>query len=755
MAEQNKVTTVPATNQLPQLLIDNMAVSYIGKLMSETEMKTFSINTIIKVLLILSIDEIRKGVTGAITLGKDNIPTIFKYLWGKAFILGLFTNKIKMPFRKKVVLEPVIENKIVGSYYNFEWKNCHIYSKMIYNQITNNKNCKFNKFYGKVINTIEHGKNLYSIDYRDVKIPIDNDNDKSLEIDLITFKSDMTFEMSNRKVSMCDYLVDTEFTKLLRKCTNCLVKKYELGDDDYRYGGNYIKRIMGYKENIGHKNTTKSELIANSPKTLIEETATKYIMLLYPDFDVRKIYIELQIILYHVHCCFPDFNQHKLSITGSTYGDQLLNSLKQLQFKEINFYEILKDNISSGDNAKGNNIYSSMCNLEILRDKNNKRFIDNDNNNNQDVKKDMNIRITSKNIYSDEELVNSFIKFLESNSDGKMIKAKEVHIFELKLKINKKVSKEDNPEYASWKELKDEIMSKNKESNPFSIPRPPPQFIEKVVLEKEIIKTDINETFKSMDTLYLPNNVSTNLLKILDNFMNKKTGLFTRLGIPHKLGICLYGKPGTGKSTTIKVIGSYLGKDIYYVNMNGITKNSELKLMFDFVIRKQCEGGIIVFEDFDCSCNIVKPREKTSINNLSDTSITNLKDTSITHLTDIFDTDELSLSYLLNLLDGTLCAKNTIFIITTNHIDHLDPALIRPGRCDIKIELKDCDRYQIKRIWQSVMEYNLDEEILNSVPEYKFTPAELIFHLLEYVYQVDISPQEILNDLYKKINLSI
>ncbi|MCJ7638171.1 MAG: AAA family ATPase, partial [Nitrososphaeraceae archaeon] len=372
----------------------------------------------------------------------------------------------------------------------------------------------------------------------------------------------------------------------------------------------------------------------------------------------------------------------------------------------------------------------------------------------------MSVKITSPNQYLDEELVAAFIQYLESNSNESIVqKGKEIHIYELKLSVNKKIEKVDNPEYITWKEFKDELLNtddssqdeitvptgkKKSKSNGsksnINIPKPPPQYIEKIIQEKEIVKTEVNATFKSMDTLYLPNGVSASLLKILDNFMNKKSGLFQRLGIPNKLGICIYGKMGTGKSTTIKVIGSYLGKDIYYVNMNGIAKNSELKMMFDFVIRKQCEGGIIVFEDIDVMSNIVQPRKQSEdINN--------------NNLTDVLNSDELNLSYLLNLLDGTLCAKNTIFIMTTNHIDHLDPALVRPGRCDIKIELKDCDRYQIRRIWESVMETQLDEVILNTVPEYKFTPADLIFHLIEYVYQVDVKPEVVFEALYKKLSL--
>jgi mitochondrial chaperone BCS1 len=48
---------------------------------------------------------------------------------------------------------------------------------------------------------------------------------------------------------------------------------------------------------------------------------------------------------------------------------------------------------------------------------------------------------------------------------------------------------------------------------------------------------------------------------------------------------------------------------------------------------------------------------------------------------------ELSFSALLNTLDGAGAVEGSITILTTNHREQLDPALIRPGRCDRSFEL--------------------------------------------------------------------
>jgi len=93
--------------------------------------------------------------------------------------------------------------------------------------------------------------------------------------------------------------------------------------------------------------------------------------------------------------------------------------------------------------------------------------------------------------------------------------------------------------------------------------------------------------------------------------------------------------------------------------------------------------------------------------------------------------DKLTLSYLLNLLDGTLCHDNTFFIMTTNHVNNLDPALIRNGRVDVSIELKYCDHYQIASIYEKILKNPLESVILEKIKEYKHRPIDIINHILK------------------------
>ena len=115
----------------------------------------------------------------------------------------------------------------------------------------------------------------------------------------------------------------------------------------------------------------------------------------------------------------------------------------------------------------------------------------------------------------------------------------------------------------------------------------------------------------------------------------------------------------------------------------------------------------------------------------------------------INDSDKLNLSFLLNVLDGTMAPENFIFVMTTNHIDKLDPALIRPGRMDINIELKKCDRYQLKCIYQDLYNKILSEELIQKFPEFTYIVAEVILHLFHNMYHKDIEQNELMAKFIK------
>jgi DNA replication protein DnaC len=121
--------------------------------------------------------------------------------------------------------------------------------------------------------------------------------------------------------------------------------------------------------------------------------------------------------------------------------------------------------------------------------------------------------------------------------------------------------------------------------------------------------TYITEKSKDFDTLYLREDDHGKLKGVLDSFKSKKA-LLESLGLPNKLGVLLYGLPGTGKTSCIWTIATYLQKDIYYVNLSTVETNKELQMIFNYVTENGFNSGILVFEDIDAMTDVVHSRIK-------------------------------------------------------------------------------------------------------------------------------------------------
>lgn len=256
------------------------------------------------------------------------------------------------------------------------------------------------------------------------------------------------------------------------------------------------------------------------------------------------------------------------------------------------------------------------------------------------------------------------------------------------------------------------------------IPPKPEKIIE---MEVEISKANctlIKCDKKPMEYLYLQEEDKKLLSSYLKNFKTNRD-LYERMGITYKGGILLSGVPGCGKSSTIVGIATYLNKDIYYINLGSIETNNELKICIDYVKVNSQKGGIIIFEDIDCMTDVVFQR-KEELEKKKEEDKEEIK-------------DKLSLSCLLNLLDGTMAPEDVIFIITTNHKDKLDTALIRPGRMDISIELRKCNKYQFGRIYEDMYGNPVPLEYLRRFKEYEFIVAEVIMHLFHNIHNKDMN----------------
>jgi len=196
----------------------------------------------------------------------------------------------------------------------------------------------------------------------------------------------------------------------------------------------------------------------------------------------------------------------------------------------------------------------------------------------------------------------------------------------------------------------------------------------------------------------------------VDQF-EKKEGKYAIKGYPHKLGLLLSGIPGTGKRSLIKALLNYTKRHIVNMPLNRITTNAQfMKVMFN---RKytDLQGNphdldfkdiIFVLEDVDACTDVVFRRtfDASGMHKQSGGGGDPVKreeipqklaeertETQAKKVVRSLIRDQLSLSGIFNVLDGVVETPGRIVVITSNHPDMLDPALIRPGRIDRHLHL--------------------------------------------------------------------
>ena len=175
----------------------------------------------------------------------------------------------------------------------------------------------------------------------------------------------------------------------------------------------------------------------------------------------------------------------------------------------------------------------------------------------------------------------------------------------------------------------------------------------------------IHKTFTpiSLERVVCDDTAKLNLIADIEKWSGSKKA-YANLGLTHKRSYLLYGEPGNGKTSIVMAIAREFERDIYYLDINGAANEEQLRRAFGTIPKR----SILLMEDID---QIWGRMEDGKWNPRLPAN----KDCKITF------------SLFLNLLNGVLDKDDMLLFMTTNKLDLLDEALIRPGRVDYRMEV--------------------------------------------------------------------
>ncbi|CAE6438917.1 unnamed protein product [Rhizoctonia solani] len=205
---------------------------------------------------------------------------------------------------------------------------------------------------------------------------------------------------------------------------------------------------------------------------------------------------------------------------------------------------------------------------------------------------------------------------------------------------------------------------------------------------------------RPMSSIVLAPGVKEMLLSDTRDFLKSEKWYADR-GIPFRRGYLLHGVPGSGKSSLIHAIAGELALDIYVVSLSSSWINDATLTALMGRVPARC---IVLLEDLDAAFTRSTSRDQQSTgaptaekkDDGKDNNDSNNKDEKKQE-----DINTLSLSGLLNALDGVAASEGRILFATTNHLERLDPALSRPGRMDVWIEFKNATKWQCEQLFNN------------------------------------------------------
>ena len=264
------------------------------------------------------------------------------------------------------------------------------------------------------------------------------------------------------------------------------------------------------------------------------------------------------------------------------------------------------------------------------------------------------------------------------------------------------------------REIKDWSFERQKHLTVIRRPRP---------MESHGYKSWIKVTVRpsrSLNTVALDGHQKSAIVRDVNHFLHPATPLwYSSRGIPYRRGYLFHGPPGTGKTSLVFALAGLFGLNIFCLSLLDpeLSESQLICLVNDLPYR-----SLVLLEDID-SAGLSRSENDSKENaNDSDDSDCDDDDTAKSKKSKKKKGKakkcSISLSGLLNAIDGVAIQEGRLLVMTTNHPDRLDEALVRPGRVDMQVKFGLATQVQVYdifvRMFQRSDEYASDTYHLNS-----------------------------------------
>ncbi|KAH8695712.1 P-loop containing nucleoside triphosphate hydrolase protein [Phaeosphaeriaceae sp. PMI808] len=250
----------------------------------------------------------------------------------------------------------------------------------------------------------------------------------------------------------------------------------------------------------------------------------------------------------------------------------------------------------------------------------------------------------------------------------------------------------------------------------------------------------VSKAIRKLDSIDMDENIKSDIIRDAEYYYSEQSRLyFADCGIPYRRGYLFHGPPGTGKTSFSAALAGHLKCDIYHINLaSGEIGDMGLHRLFLGLPRK-C---VVVIEDID-SAGIGREQHsklKVPLRDQFANDEDSLVKSGLPPPPPPFLRNTVTLSGLLNAIDGNATQEGRLLIMTSNNPENLDAALTRPGRVDKKVYFGNMSKSAGRSIFMRLIgrsalthdaTFTMDEieqyaqAFANKVPANTFTPAQV------------------------------